>query len=47
MTGLCQSFPNGIQKLVPTNYSRKYHKLFILNNNTTPPSAVSLLIIYM
>lgn len=46
MTGLCQSLPSGIQKLVQTNYSPKYYKLFILHN-TTPPPAESLLITYM
>lgn len=45
MTGLCQSLPSGIQKLAPTNYSPKYDKLFILNNNMPPLLAASLLII--
>lgn len=45
MIGLCQSSPSGIQKLVPTSYSPKYYKLFILNNNTPPLSAASLLIV--
>lgn len=46
MIGFCQSLPSGIQKLVPTNYSPKYYKLFILNNNMPPLLAASLLILY-
>lgn len=45
MIGLCQRLPSGIQKLVPTSYSSKYYKLFILNNNMLPLSAASLLIV--